>query len=238
MPTKPSVSDRVLPLCLLLLSTPLFSQQSYVSRFDVFGGYSFLNSSHINLFEQGIGLQAGVRPFTWCSLGFDYSRTTGNSALSPGMLVTAVQQTLGAQMAQLAAAGLVPAGYSLSVPFDSVTQTFAAGPQVAFRHWKQFTIFVRPDLGLIKELATPRPADKISTGIVNQLAPSGSKKDNVIFYGFGGGVDLNISRHFSLRIQADLVRDHLFDDLLKDSRNTIRFSIGPAFNFGKNIARK
>jgi hypothetical protein len=38
-----------------------------------------------------------------------------------------------------------------------------------------------------------------------------------------------------LRTQADLVYDHLFNDLLKDGRWTVRFSVGPCFNFGKNI---
>ena len=40
-----------------------------------------------------------------------------------------------------------------------------------------------------------------------------------------------------VRVQADFVRDHLFDNLLKNPRNTVRFSIGPAFNFGPNIAK-
>jgi hypothetical protein len=30
--------------------------------------------------------------------------------------------------------------------------------------------------------------------------------------------------------------DHLFNDLLKDGRYVVRFSVGPAFNVGKNIA--
>jgi hypothetical protein len=72
---------------------------------------------------------------------------------------------------------------------------------------------------------------------VQQLAPSGKKRDYTPFYGFGGGVDLLFSRHVGLRVQADLVYDHLFDDLLKDGRFTTRFSIGPCFNFGKNIAK-
>jgi hypothetical protein len=238
MPTTQSVTHRVLPLCLLLAGTPLVGQQSYVGRFDVYSGYTFLSSSHISLLEHGSNLQVGVNPLTWCSVGLDYSRTTGRSSLLPGLMVPSVQLQLGSQMAQLAAAGLVPSGYSLSVPFDSVTQTFAAGPQLSVRHWSKATVFIRPALGLIKEVATPRPADKIAVGVVNQLAPSGSKSDNVMFYGFGGGVDLNVSRHFSLRIQADLVHDHLFADLLKDSRNTVRFAIGPAFHFGTNIARQ
>jgi len=70
-----------------------------------------------------------------------------------------------------------------------------------------------------------------------QLAPSGQKTDNTVFYGFGGGVDYNFSKHVAVRVQADFVRDHLFNDLLQNARNTVRFSIGPALNFGPNIAK-
>jgi len=55
--------------------------------------------------------------------------------------------------------------------------------------------------------------------------------------GFGGGFDILASKHLAIRTQADLVYDHLFNDLLKDGRWTVRFSAGPAFNFGKNIAK-
>jgi len=41
----------------------------------------------------------------------------------------------------------------------------------------------------------------------------------------------------ALRMQADLVHDHLFSDLLQNGRMTVRFSIGPCFNFGKNILK-
>lgn len=118
----------------------------------------------------------------------DFSRAQGDLTLVPSELLTSLQQSLGAQLAQLAAAGRLPAGYSLSVPVSSTTETFAGGPQ---------------------------------------LAPSGKKTDWTKFYGVGGGVDFNLTKHFALRVQADFVRDHLFDDLLKDSRNTVRFSIGP-----------
>jgi hypothetical protein len=37
-----------------------------------------------------------------------------------------------------------------------------------------------------------------------------------LFIGFGGGFDIIFSKHFSWRTQADLVYDHLFNDLLKD----------------------
>jgi hypothetical protein len=33
------------------------------------------------------------------------------------------------------------------------------------------------------------------------------------------------------------VHDHLFSDLLTEGRYTVRFSTGPAFNFGPNIKK-
>ena len=224
---------------LLLAASPAFGQQTFVTRFDAFAGYTYLNSPHIGLPENGFHFQAGVRPATWLSLGFDYSISTGDLTLTPDLLVTPLQQSLGAQMAVLTAAGILPAGYKLTVPAHSRTQTFAAGPQLAYRHFSAVTLFVRPDFGAMHELATPHaPAsDFFAQGVVATLAPTGEKTDWVAFYGVGGGADFNFSRRVGLRVQMDVVHDHLFDDLLRDARNTVRFSIGPCFNFGHNIVK-
>ncbi len=219
----------------LALASPLFCQQDVVNRYNVFAGYTYLNSPHVGLVEHGFHLQAGFNPAYWLALGVDYSRATGDLTLTPDMLLTSLQQQLGGTIAGLIRAGTLPPNYVLAVPAHSVTQTFAAGPQLEYRHFKQFTLFLRPSVGAMRERATPHPADPIATMIVNQLAPEGSKLDWVKFAGFGGGVDLAPQKHVSLRIQFDFVRDHLFNDLLKDARNTVRVSIGPAFNFGKNI---
>jgi hypothetical protein len=221
-----------------LFMTPAASgQQEYVSRYDAFAGYTFLDSPHVGLFENGFQFQAGVRPKTWYSLGFDYSISAGDLTLTPNLLTTALQQQLAAQLQQLAAAGLLPAGFTLSVPAHSRTQTFAAGPQLAYRHFSRITLFVRPSIGAIHEVATPHPTNAIAAAIAKQLVPSGQKTDWTGFYGFGGGADVLFSKHVGLRVQADLVYDHLFSDLLKDGRLTARFSIGPCFNFGKNIKK-
>ena len=227
----------VLPLMTLLPAICL-GQQTHVTRFDLFTGYTYLNSPHVDLATHGFHTQFGVRPWIWMSIGFDYSVSRGDLTLTPDLLLDSIQQTLGAQLGQLAAAGRLPAGYKLLVPASSTTQTFAGGPQLAFRHWKEITLFVRPSCGIIHEKATPHPGDPIASAIVAQLAPTGYKKDNTIFLGVGGGIDLLFSKHVALRIQGDLVRDHLFDDLLKDPRNTVRLSIGPCFNFGRNIAER
>jgi hypothetical protein len=226
------------PLAFFWLASPAIGQQDYVTRFDAFAGYAFLDSPHIGLFENGFALQAGFRPRTWYSVGFDYSRTTGDATLTPDLLPTSLQQTLAAQLAQLAAAGLLPPGYELKLPIHSVTNTFAVGPQLAFRHWTHVTVFVRPVFaGAIYEQATPHPTDPIAAGIVAQLVPSGKKTDTTWFLGAGGGFDILFTRYLAMRTQVDVVYDHLFNDLLKDGRATVRFSVGPAFNFGRNIKK-
>ena len=222
---------------LWIAAPPVWGQQSYISRYDLFTGYTFLDSPHVGLFENGFHVQAGVRPKTWVSVGVDYSISAGDLTITPGLLLPSLQAQLGGELAGLVAAHQIPATYQLVVPTHSRTQTFAAGPQLASHHWKHCTLFVRPDFGAIHELATPKAGDAIAQLVVNQLAPSGKKTDWVAFYGFGGGFDVLLSKHLAFRTQADLVYDHLFNDLLKDGRLTVRFSVGPCFNFGRNIVK-
>jgi len=216
---------------------PAFGQQDYVSQYGAFVGYMFLDSPHVSLFENGVQAQIGVNVRTWCAMGFDYSRSAGDLTLTPDLLPDALQQQLGAQLMQLAAAGRLPAGYTLAVPAHSATQTFALGPQFMYRRWSRLTLFVRPSVGAIHEVSTPHPGDPIAAGVAAELAPSGKKRDWTGFYGFGGGVDMIVSKHIAIRTQTDLVYDHLFNDLLKDGRFTVRFGIGPYFSFGRNIAK-
>ena len=221
----------------LFFTVPLAFSQQYVGRYDVYGGFMYFDSPHINLAERGFHLQTGVRMKTWYSLGFDYSTDTGHTALSSGLLTTSLQQQLGSQLQQLAAIGKVPPGYSLVVPIDSATQTYAAGPQLAYRRWPLVTLYVRPSIGAIHETATPHATDPIAQLIISQLAPSGKRTDWTPFYGFGGSADVNLKKHFGLRLSVDFVHDHLFSDLLKDGRNTVRLAIGPVVQFGPNVAK-
>lgn len=241
--TKSATCFRSISICLLLLAmltvvAPAFGQQTDVKRFDAYVGYAFLNSPRVSLFENGVAAQFGVRPKTWFTLGVDYSYTRGDLSLTPNLLLPSLQTAL---TPILAAA---PAGYSLAVPAHSITQTFAAGPELVYRHMKHVTVFFRPVFaGLIHESATPMPVDPFQTAAVHGfqqlglLPASGTKLNSVGFIGFGGGFDILLSKHIGWRAQADLVYDHLFSDLLTDGRFTVRFSTGPCFNFGKNIAK-
>jgi hypothetical protein len=212
-----------------------FGQQSYVGQWDAYAGYTYISQPSINLGENGANIQFGFRPRTWLTLGFDYSVANGRNILEPGMLLPSLQTQLGAQLGALVAAGVIPANYQLAVPVNARTQTFQAGPDIPFRHFQAVTFFVRPNLGAMQVVATAHPADPIATAVVSQLLPTGNKTDWTYFYGFGGGAEYNVAKHFALRFQADFAHDHFFNDLLR-AGNTIRFSVGPAFQFGKNVA--
>jgi Outer membrane protein beta-barrel domain len=220
---------------ILLLAVPAWSQQSYVGRWDVYGGYANISQPSINLNENGFSFQAGVRLTTWLTGGFDYSVATGQNTLLSGMLIPSLQRSIGSELDQLIAAGLVPANYQLTVPTNARTQTFQVGPDFPFRKFKTVTFFVRPNLGALQVIATLHPSDPIASAIVAQLEPSGKKTDWTYFYGLGGGFEVNVNKHFALRFQADFAHDHFFNDVLK-AGNTIRFSVGPAVQWGKNVA--
>lgn len=234
---------------LLLLAAPcLFAQQTtpaeqpadqpYVGRFLVYTGFMFLDSPKIGLFEPGIHVQAGIRWSRHISLGFDYSRGTGPTTIGLNQATTALQNQFGPLLQEFITLGELPANYAAALPFSSVTQTFTAGPEFPYRRFKHFTPYIRPSCGIINEIATAHPADKLTQLVVAAIAPSGKEEEWTAFYGFGGGVAFNVTKHFSLVVQADLVHDHLFPDLLKDGRNTVRFSIGPGFQFGSDVKRR
>jgi hypothetical protein len=211
------------------------AQQDYVSRYDIYNGFVTLDAPLLDLTTRGYHFQGGWNEKTWLAQGFDYSVTTGHTELTPDLLPTALQQQLAAQIMQLIEAGVIPPTYQVYVPVNSTTQTFAAGPQFSYRKFRRVTLFVRPSLGAVHETATPHPHDLVTTEIAQELVPSGKKTDWTGFYGFGGGYDLNMTKHFGLRMQTDVVYFHIFNDLLADGRWDFRWSVGPTFHFGGNI---
>lgn len=218
---------------ILFLSLGAVAQQSYVPRFDAFTGFSYLATPKMNLAQRGFNGEFGVNVNRWLALGADYSVFTGHSSLSPGELTPELQQNLGLLLQQ---SGItLPPDYVLAVPFNATTQTFSAGPQVNFRKFEKFTIFVRPALGLMHEQVTARPADPIQDAIVAALVPGNTKSDTTIFYGFSGGFDVNATKHVGLRFAADFVHVNLFDGFLKEGRNSVRVSVGPTWRWGKNV---
>src|ERR1022692_1356881 len=128
--------------CLIAQQPPPAEQpaeQPYVGQFLVYTGYMYLDSPKISLAEPGIHVQAGMRWSRHISVGFDYSRGTGNTAIGLNQATTALQNRFGPIVSGLIAIGQLPANYVAALPFSSVTQTFTAGPEFPYRRFKRFT---------------------------------------------------------------------------------------------------
>lgn len=222
---------------LAMLPCAATAQQDYVGRYDFYSGFAYFDSPDIHLTERGYHLQAGYNARTWLAIGFDYAIVNGTLDVKPSLLKPSLAAAIEASLAPLVANGVIPPTYTPVIPADSTTQTFAAGPQLEYRHFRYVTLFIRPSIGAIREVAKPNATDPIAKTIALQLAPSGSKTEWTGFYGVGGGAEVNLLRHVSIRMQADYVHNSLFTDILKSGRNTTRLSIGPAFHFGRNIAK-
>lgn len=200
----------------------------YVGRFDVYAGFSNINAPFVNNLNQpGFGLQVGMVHNTWLATGFDYSNESGTTNLTPSLLPTNLQQALGAGL---------PPGYSLSIPANINIQTFAAGPQLTFRHFPAATLLLHPALSAFRIAGTPHATDPIGGLVASMLVPQGTKVDWVGAYGVGGGAELRVSRHLSARVQADFAWCHPFNDILANGGWIYRVSAGPAFHFGRNVA--
>lgn len=237
---RPKTLSVVILLFIVFTSLTAFSQQDYVNRFDAYAGYGYFSTPSLSLNQNGFNGEFGWNVKSWVALGFDFSVFTGDNTITPSMLTPALQQTLAGEIAQLQAAGLLPPGYRLTMPTSSTTYTYSAGPQFNIRHFKPVTIFVRPALGSLHEVASLHPAsnDPFAQQVAIALAGPGMQKtDTVTFYGVGGGLDFNLSKHFGVRTAVDYVHYNMFTNVLGSSQNSIRFSVGPTFRFGGNILK-
>jgi hypothetical protein len=221
-------------LSLVATKAPL-AQQTDVPFYNVYTGFGDIYSHSYGLNQPGFHLQAGANLRSWLSAGFDYTVASGSETLHTNQLTPVLQQEIGGVIQEFIAAGVIPANYKLAVPTDAFTQTFTIGGEYTYRHFQKTTLFARPSLAALREVATPHPYDEVSTLIVQGLAPSGHVLDWVGAYGFGGGADFLFTRHLALRTQLDAIYNHPFSNILEGGRWSVRFSVGPSFSFGRNI---
>jgi hypothetical protein len=66
-------------LLLILTAAGASGQQTYVTRFDQFDGYTRIESPLVSLAENGFHTQFGARVKTWVSVGVDYSVSKSQS---------------------------------------------------------------------------------------------------------------------------------------------------------------
>ena len=221
----------VVVLLVLMVAAVGFAQQGYVGRIDGFGSYSYFTSPRLNLVARGFNGQAGVNVNRWLAMGFDFSVFDGHTTLYPNMLSAGVKSNLAATLPP----ALLPSAY---IPYSARIYTYAAGPQINIRKLKWATFFVHPDLGALHADVTANPTNPLQTLLVNNLVgPTGKTSDTVVFWGIGGGIDWNLTKHFGLRTATDLVRMNMFSSMLDGPRNSIRISVGPTVHFGKNLEK-
>jgi len=101
------------------------------------------------------------------------------------------------------------------------------------------TFFARPGFGGIHEAADINLTQV--TPVLEELGipvPSAHQTDTQLFFGLGGGFDLNVSRRIGLRFATDWVNTHLFNNLLTNRQNYVRFAVGRLFAGAKEVAKR
>lgn len=214
-----------------VLIFPLVAQQTDINRYTLFTGFDYMLSPARNLTERGFDVDFGVTIKPWLALGGDFG-AIGDAVISGAGTING-GETIYAPV--INRSGLIPGGAnSIHVAFRSTTYTFAAGPQFYLRKWEKITLFARPGLGGIHEKANIAfPPSLAPLFMFLSLAPPTSHQtDTELFFGLGGGVDLNVSKKVGVRFAADWVNTHLFSNLLVPRQNYVRLSIGPTFRWG------
>jgi hypothetical protein len=232
-------------LTLVIFLLPAYAQQTNISRYMVFTGYSYLTTPLIGLNQNGFDGSFGINANRWLGLGTDFSVFKGSTNIGFG------STTLGAQLTPITPPGF-PAGLSgVFAPTSQTTYVWGAGPKANLRKWKKLTLFAHPGLGLmhasanlnttsvneqLNALAQANPAAVPvlqSAGVQAVLAKlQPHLTDTAPFFGLGVGFDINASRHVGLRFTTDWVRSHMFSNLL-NWQDDVRLSVGPIWGFGE-----
>ncbi len=160
---------------IFLASFPAAAQQTYVTSTMYTVAMRFSTAPKSACSKMVLHTQIGFRPKPWVSVGFDYTITAGDLTITPDQLLplhcsSSLAHGIARRIAARCDSRELPVQH-LSVPAHSVTQSFAVGPQFAYRHFSKATFFIRPSVGAIREGATPKPRDPMVKAIVAQLAP-------------------------------------------------------------------
>lgn len=236
-PVRSGARRLYLPLLLgfLVGCASMQAQQTTLKKYDLYTGFTDLDSPALGLNQKGFHTQAGMNVRRWLVFGLDYSVSSGSTVLTPDLLPVPLQQQLGGIVEQLVIAGQIPPTFQLTIPAHIVTQSLAGGPQFSYRRFTRVTPFVRPSVGAFRLAATPHPTNPVATLISQALVPSGHKVDWTGFYGFGGGDEVILTPRVGVRTQMDVVHNHPFNDILAKGFWTMRYSAGLNFHFGRDI---
>lgn len=226
---------------------PASAQVSF-QKWDMYAGYSYLNTPTNDLSQHGFNTSFGRNINKWVALGLDFSHFNGSGPQ------IATGTDLAARLPASLLAGVPPSiisGVRLSVPVNASTTTFAAGTQFQVRKNKWVTPFFRPFLGAFHGRAEGKPSQitavTLPAGVppalfagllasipANVLKTAVTQSDTSLGYGFGGGVDLNITKPVGIRFATDYIRTSLFDK----NQNNVRIATGLIYRFGGEVKSK
>jgi len=216
---------------ILIINLPVQAQQTDINRYTMFTGFDYMISPARNLTERGFEADFGVTVKPWLGLGGDFG-AMGDGIISGAGTIKGGETVFASAVDQ---SGLIPGGANaINVPFKSTTYTFAAGTQFYLRKWEKITLLARPGFGGIHEnanIAFPPALVPLFTALQLPL-PNAHQSDTEVFFGLGGGFDVNVSKKVGARFAVDWVNTHLFSNLLVPRQNYIRFSVGPTFRWG------
>lgn len=217
---------------ILFMCLPAFTQQTDINRYTLFTGFDYMISPARNLTERGFESDFGITVKPWLGLGVDFG-VLGSDVISGAGTISGGETIYAPLLTQYGSFGAPPPNL-VHVPFKSTTYTFAAGPQFYFRRWQKVTFFARPGFGGIHENATLifPPALVPLFQLLQVPIPHSRQTDTQVFFGLGGGFDLNVSREVGVRFAADWVNTHLLPSLLTPRQNYVRLSLGPTFRWG------
>jgi opacity protein-like surface antigen len=236
-----------LTVIVLVAVQPATAQITF-QKWDMYAGYSYLNTPTNDMSQYGYNLSFGRNINHWLALGMDYSNFRGSGAQAAtgtemaAKLPASVLQGLPPGVAQL-----LP-GVTLNVPLGASTSTFAAGTQFQVRKTKWVTPFFRPFLGAFHSRAEGNPSQitplVLPTGVTPQmlgailatipqdvLKKAVTQSDTCLGYGVGAGMDFNVSRPIGIRFATDYIRTSLFDK----KQNNVRIAFGLIYRFGPEM---
>jgi opacity protein-like surface antigen len=136
--------------------------------------------------------------------------------------------------------GAVHRGDIDDVHLDFMAATFLLGPRVAVRRWPRFTPFVQALFGGV--YGTSSSAVDLTAVTPGSLTiPAGAflravRQQTAFAMTAGGGLDVKISRHVSLRpVQLEYLLTRLRNPITNDTnnQNNLRYGAGVNFTFGE-----
>ena len=111
-------------------STMAGAQQTELKRYDLYVGFADLNSPALGLNQTGLHTQFGVNMLRWYALSFDYSVSSGSTALKADLLPVTLQEQLAPLIEAYIEAGIIPPTYQLTLPLATIFS-----PAMRFGGW-------------------------------------------------------------------------------------------------------